>query len=92
MWQCVASRAVERMSEQGIFRVCKRVSIDLPAVRNSLSSESIIFSPSVEILKNGPTLRKATEITEFRKRICFYNYLIAAVDGLDLTVASIQSG
>ena len=83
------------MSDQGVScRVSKRISINCPVICKSIRSQLIIFSASVEILKNGPTLRKATEITFVDRDTGFFKYqdLIAAVDGLDLTVASIQNG
>ena len=80
------------MSAQHVSSVCKRVVFDFPRVHlASFDYRLIIFSPSVEILKNGPKLRKATEILGLGGIYFNYQDSIATVDGLDLTVASIQS-
>ena len=88
------SRAIDRMSDQNYDRVSKRFSISAHAsIASSFNSgdKVIIFSPSVEIFKNGPTLRKATEVVAINHYELNYQDLIATVDGLDLAVASIQS-
>ena len=88
---------MESVSDMNVSRVSKRVSIsndtsiEMPSIRAFQEDKLIIFSPSVEILKNGPTLRKATEILINNGHKLKYQDLIAAVDGLDLTVARIES-
>lgn len=72
-----------RISERDLSRVCKRLSCNYPstlAVRCNL----VIFL-SVEILKSGPTLRKATEVVTINRYLLNYQDLIATVDGLDFT-------
>ena len=83
---------MESMSDQDFSPVCKRFLINCPALCQSLGTGSrlSIISPSVEILKNGPTLGKETEV-RVSGHCLNYRDSIAIVDGFDLTVASVQS-
>ena len=84
------TQTVGKMPAWDVSQVCKRVAIGY-SMSQFIKSKSCFFLPSFGTFEYGPAIRFATKVSAFGKGYLVNEDLIATFDGLDLTVASIES-